>query len=403
MMYQQRGTGVPSPWLVALACLLALQAPLAAQEPVNPKASAKTRELLHLLYELPSRSEKKVLSGQSLHVFNGGGWKFLHAGGDVNARIDDRVTAIFTMTGKWVAIMGAEYSDWWPKSQNLLAWQVMGQYPLPNGDTLNQALIRHATRGGIVELHYHPRSPKTGDWWGPDRGGAAVTAEEVLQPGPVHDNWMQHLEAAAAGLRELREHGVIVLWRPMHARDSGWWWGYPNMSRDDYRRIWAHMVDYFSHTWGLDNILYVQSWYFCDYKGFGPNHPLYAGNDLVDLVAVDHGADHVRPVDLAQEYTNLLSFGKPFGISQGQVDDEWARTHDYDMRKQINHIRQTWPRCTFIIQFDHDHDQAEADTFRYDLAGNRYAREFLSDPWIINAGEIFSGGAPPETNRQRPR
>ncbi len=39
-MCKQSGTGVPSPLLVALACLLALQAPLAAQEPVNPKASA---------------------------------------------------------------------------------------------------------------------------------------------------------------------------------------------------------------------------------------------------------------------------------------------------------------------------------------------------------------------------
>ena len=103
---------------------------------------------------------------------------------------------------------------------------------------------------------------------------------------------MKVLYDAAAGLRELRDNDVVVLWRPMHARNAEWWWGAPNMSREDYSRIWAHMVSYFSNTWGLDNILYLQSFYFASAGVFpydlSPSSTLYAGDSNVDIVGVDH-------------------------------------------------------------------------------------------------------------------
>jgi hypothetical protein len=285
-----------------------------------------------------------------------------------------------------VGIAGAEYTDWWP-GNGIMAW------------ALNRSLIEHSAKGGIVQLHFHPRNPVApkigqpgegsgGDWtgwWGPSSGGAQVTADLVLNPGPVHDGWMRVLDDAAAGLRELRDNGVVVLWRPMHARDgASWWWSYANLPQEDYNRIWSHMVDYFSNAWGLDNILYMQSWYY----GFMPE--TYAGDGNVDIVALDHGEDPASSYDA--EYANMLSLGKPFGISQGSIGD--ARGDgDYDLRQEIALIKNRWPRCSFFIQFDYDHDYAWADSLRLDIPGNRFAREMLSDPWVVNAGEIFS--APP--------
>jgi hypothetical protein len=91
-----------------------------------------------------------------------------------------------------------------------------------------------------------------------------VTADLLLNPGPVHDKWIKVLYDAAAGLRELRVNGIVVLWRPMHARNAGWWWGVPRTCPE--RTIAGpgrHMVDYFSNAWGLDNVFYFQCWYFC--------------------------------------------------------------------------------------------------------------------------------------------
>ena len=42
---------------------------ITAQAPVNPNASPKARQVLQLLYDLPSRSDKKVISGQTIHLW----------------------------------------------------------------------------------------------------------------------------------------------------------------------------------------------------------------------------------------------------------------------------------------------------------------------------------------------
>ena len=134
----------------------------------------------------------------------------------------------------------------------------------------------------------------------------------------------------------------------MHARNAEWWWGAPNMSREDYSRIWAHMVNYFSNTWGLDNILYLQSFYFASAGVFpydlGPSSTLYAGDSNVDIVGVDHTEE--PRADYVAAYRNLLSLGKPFGISEGS-DGDCSGSGNYDMRRAIAHIKKFWPRCVF--------------------------------------------------------
>jgi len=364
--------------IVALGYLFASQVRVEAQEPVNRKSSAKTREVLRWLYDAPNRPDKRVISGQTLHVFNTGAFYTdgvrAYWNGSLNPDRYNRIQEIHDRFGYWVGIAGAEYTNW---SDNFIM-----------SKELNPILIEHSRKGGIVSLHFHPASPVDGKYYEP-----GVTADLLLNPGPVHDRWMKVLYDAAAGLRELRDNDVVVLWRPMHARNAEWWWGAPNMSRGDYSRIWAHMVDYFSNVWGLDNILYFQSWYFASPGVYPydltPSSTLYAGDSNVDIVGVDHTED--PRADYAAEYNNLLSLGKPFGISEGS-DGDWSGSGNYDMRRVIAHIKQRWPRCAFFIQFDNDHVGADPDRIRWDIAGNLFGAELLADPWVVNA-PIFPGTA----------
>jgi mannan endo-1,4-beta-mannosidase len=364
--------------IVALGYLFASQVRVEAQEPVNRKSSAKTREVLRWLYEAPNRPDKRVISGQTLHVFNTGAFYIdgvrAYWNGSLNPDRYNRIQEIHDRFGYWVGIAGAEYTNW---SDNFIM-----------SKELNPILIEHSRKGGIVSLHFHPASPVDGKYYEP-----GVTADLLLNPGPVHDRWMKVLYDAAAGLRELRDNDVVVLWRPMHARNAEWWWGAPNMSRGDYSRIWAHMVDHFSNVWGLDNILYFQSWYFASPGVYPydltPSSTLYAGDSNVDIVGVDHTED--PRADYAAEYNNLLSLGKPFGISEGS-DGDWSGSGNYDMRRVIAHIKQRWPRCAFFIQFDNDHVGADPDRIRWDIAGNLFGAELLADPWVVNA-PIFPGTA----------
>jgi len=108
------------------------------------------------------------------------------------------------------------------------------------------------------------------------------------------------------------------------------------------------MVNYFSNTWGLDNILYLQSFYFASAGVFphdlGPSSTLYAGDSNVDIVGVDHTEE--PRADYVAAYRNLLSLGKPFGISEGS-DGDCSGSGNYDMRRAIAHIKKFWPRCVF--------------------------------------------------------
>src|SRR5262249_5610680 len=178
---------------------------------------------------------------------------------------------------------------------------------------LNPSLIAHAHRGGLVKLHFHPANPKGGNQHGPP-----VTWAELREPGETHDHYMHVLRATLAGLRELREHGVVVLWQPYHGRDSGgFWWamrGAGAMAQADYKQMWAHMVDYFNKA-GLDNILYVQDWYYGGRAG--DIKQLYVGDAVVGIVGYEAmgGNDGERGPQLYPwEYQNLLSFCKTLGI-----------------------------------------------------------------------------------------
>jgi hypothetical protein len=360
-VFQPRRALGPTVLLVAVSSCLHPQTLPERQEPVNRNASPKTRQVLRLLYELPNRPDHKVISGQVVRTLD---FDPNYPAGDPRNSppypdVYDRIRMIHEQTGHWVGIIGAEYSDWgkayYTQNQRILSAE------------LNPHFIAHSQRGGLVELHWHPLSPKDGT------SGTAPTeviphnADELLKPGPIHDNWMRLLNDAAAGLRELRDNDVVVLWRPMHGNNLAWWWS--TLGQEGYRRVWAHMVDHFSHTWGLDNILYFQSWYAVEGSG-----RKYAGSDIVDIV----GMDDIPTNTPAGLWDSLQAFGKPIAISEGWLP-EGATPGTFDTRTIIEGIKRLAPRSTFFVQFDHP---------RYPknhLAANLFTRELLSDPWILNA------------------
>src|SRR5437773_1610333 len=113
--------------LVALGCILASQSPLEAQ--VNPNSSEKAREILGLLTDLPNRN--RVISGQSM----------------ASSNTLSSVDTVFNQTGKWVGILGAEYTNWGDR----VVWRDVNPY-----------MIDHWNKGGLVEIHFHPYSPRNG-------------------------------------------------------------------------------------------------------------------------------------------------------------------------------------------------------------------------------------------------
>lgn len=164
-----------------------------ALEPANPNANAKTRALLNYLQGLSARPDKRLVSGQ-----------FVGAGTGTSLRL---MAQIHEQTGQWPALMGADYADF---GHGSLTTKVP-----------NQAAIQYWNQGGLVTISahlYNPANPKGGGLrdQGVDLNTLLATDSET------HTRWMQELDLIAAGLQELKDAGVVVLWRPFHERDWKW-------------------------------------------------------------------------------------------------------------------------------------------------------------------------------------
>lgn len=161
-------------------------------------ASTKSQEVLNYIASLNAKTSNQVLSGQQTGDAAGGlsGYKQF-------------VEGLYQKTGKWVAMIGIDYS-----------------YPdevVPSTvSSLNQMAIKYWKAGGLITISAHMGNP----WGGDVRNQTNIgNYNDLLTPGnAAYNAWMSDLSKIADGLTELRDKGVVVLWRPLHEMNGGWFW-----------------------------------------------------------------------------------------------------------------------------------------------------------------------------------
>jgi mannan endo-1,4-beta-mannosidase len=324
-----------------------------ALEPANPRANAKARSILNYFHALGAREDKRLVSGQ-----------FAGMGRMTTLRL---MNAIHDQTGQWPALMGADYVDF---QNGSLTCQVP-----------NQSAIQYWNQGGLVTISTHlydPANPKGGGLR--DQG---VDLETLLAPGTdIHARWMQELDLIAAGLQGLKDAGVVVLWRPFHEMNGGWfWWGAKDP--ETFIKLWRHMFEYFSQTKGLDNLLWVYS----------PNHgnkttAYYSGDHYVDLVGLDAYTDVVDTHHI-KGYAEVAKIGKPFGFTEYGPHGASNPPGDYDYRQFLAGVKKDFPQAVFFMSWD----------AKWSLARNNNVKELLNDAWIVNRSDLPSGLTGPPANK----
>ncbi|MEI7807557.1 MAG: glycosyl hydrolase [Verrucomicrobiota bacterium] len=320
--------------------LLSAWAALAASptDSANPNASPKTRAVLKYFQSLPACADKRIVSGQFTEFGNGAKLQLMEQ--------------IHEKTGHWPAIIGVDYADFGKGSLT---------FKIPNA-----ACMEYAKQGGLVTVSahlYNPANPKGGGLR--DKG---VDLATLLQPGTdTHQRWMRELDLLAGGLQELKDAGVVVLWRPFHEMNGGWfWWGAKDP--DTFIKVWRHMFDYFTKTKGLDNLLWV----------YAPNHgpktaQYYAGDRYVDLVGLDAYTDFVDAQHI-KGYAEVAALPKPFGFTEYGPHGPQNPPGDFDYRRFLDGIRKDFPKTCFFKCWN----------AKWSLAQNPNAKEMLSDPAIAN-------------------
>ncbi len=331
------------PHLPTILVVFLASGPLArAAEPANPKTNAKARAILNYIEKLPERTDKRLISGQ----FTGFG---------PGAKLTDCERA-FEKTGHWPAIVGLDYADFGKEGIHTA--------------TINRLALAYARDGGLVTISAHlpnPANPKGGGLR--DKG---VDIASLLETGTdTHDRWMKQLDKLADGLKQLQDEDVVVLWRPFHEMNGGWfWWG--AQKPEDFIRVWRQMFDYFTKTKGLNNLLWVYS----------PNHgpktaDYYAGDAFVDLVGLDAYTDDIDPAHI-KGYPEVARLPKPFGFTEFGPHGASNPPGDYDYLRFRDGIEAHFPRAVFFQSWSN----------KWGLGSNKNTKALLDHPWLINREDL---------------
>jgi mannan endo-1,4-beta-mannosidase len=313
-----------------------------ASQPANANAEPGARALLNYFQGLSGAPSSHIVSGQ-----------FSNFGRGANLRL---ATAISEKTGHWPAIIGVDYADF-------------GSGGLDTKRP-NQAALAYWKQGGLVTISAHLYDPANIEGGGlRDKN---VDLASLLAPeGETHVRWMHELDLIAAGLKELDDAGVVVLWRPFHEMNGAWfWWGAKDP--ETFVKVWRQMFDYFTQTKGLNNLIWV----------YAPNHgsnaaAYYPGDQYVDLVGLDAYTDYVDQQHI-KGYAAVSALPKPFGFTEYGPYGPSNPPGDYDYTRFLDGVKSNFPRTCFFMCWN----------AKWSLAENNNTKQLLDNPLIVNLSEL---------------
>jgi mannan endo-1,4-beta-mannosidase len=257
-------------------------APSSAPKPSAASAGRGAEARSEVLRYLSAASGSWTVSGQHNREPN-----------DQPARWTEKVHDI---TGKYPGVWGADLSF----------------HTLANRPFVVAEAQRQWAAGSLVTLMWHlcpPTHPEPCAWNTSDGVWADLTdrqwTELITDGTALNRAFTTQLDAAVAPLRQLRDAGVAVLWRPFHEMNDLWpWWG-GRPGPDGSRRLFQLMHDRFAAA-GLDNLVWVWDVSDRDTSGYAAYDP---GPAYADVVALD-----VWQAD----YPSAAAYAAVLGVAAGR-------------------------------------------------------------------------------------
>ncbi|MBD5786261.1 RICIN domain-containing protein [Cellulosimicrobium terreum] len=265
---------------------------------------------------------------------------------------------------------------------------ITGQYPgLWGGDMMfrgtdaanRQRVVDQAkaewANGSLVALTWHACSPTVGSTCEFEGGVKTQISQaqfdQVVTGGTaLNQTWRARMAEVVPYLRQLKDAGVPVLWRPFHEMNETWnWWG-GRPGANGGAKIYQQMKDYFDSQ-GLDNLIWV--WNVQD----NPNanwSSYYPGSSYVDVVSLDVWyKNHPSQGDYQQ--IQSIAGSKPIALAElGKVPNA--------------SLLDSQPRWSYFMVWSEQ------------LRGNNSNTEIQSayfHPRVLNQGEVQLGGGTPTT------
>ncbi|MBR5110230.1 MAG: beta-mannosidase [Clostridia bacterium] len=261
---------------------------------INPRANQETQALYRSLCAYFGRC---ILSGQQC-----------------DDGIDSReFQIIHALTGKYPAVMGLDMRDY--TASRIIAGM--------NPKAVEHAIAFHEM-GGIVTFCWHWCAPPNTIYDGMDENGnprwwasfyTKNTSFDIgrvlhgLDP-PGKQLVDEDIRTIAAKLKELEEHHVPVLWRPLHEGSGGWFWWGAN-GPEVYKELWIYLYDQLTNVYNCNNLIWVWN---------GQHPDWYPGDAYVDIIGEDiYFAPHQYSA-YAADFAELTEYaGKPKIIALSEI------------------------------------------------------------------------------------
>ena len=247
----------------------------------NPSASQQAKKVYEFLLQ---QSGKKTLSGTM--------------SGSSNS--NDFADLIYSNVGKYPALTGYDFIflQYSPTPENW-NWKV-------NYNDISAAREQW-NNNGLVSYMWHWNVPTSESAWknGTEKGDytgyafysdkTAFDIKEALKEGTWQNQFlMKDIEEAASYLKNLRDAGIPVIWRPLHEAagnynlysDNGAWFWWGKGGAEPCKQLWRLLYDQFTNVHGLNNLIWV--WTVDATIGCEDQYDdWYPGDDVVDIVGVD--------------------------------------------------------------------------------------------------------------------
>lgn len=364
----------------------------------NKSSSEATRKLLLWMNSLPHRDNKKLLSGQFCGYPNPQP-QLLAATHPWSTFRHSYMEDVFKMTGKYPAIMGADYygnTGGISEGSGIVTTEHSHLRTLNYNDisdtgiNINHELIAWWRAGGLVTINIHSYRPDThqpnnsggmmkfgkggGDTrYPPDERFKEYDLNRILPGGIDRDNWMAMMDGMAAGLTELRDSGVVVIWRPFHEMNAGFWWGKHN--GELFKAVWRDMFTYFCNQKKLNNLIWA----------FTGSPEFYPGNEFVDITGIDVYSKTIgQHEQLPGSFSNFtLKENKLFAVTEFGFGIDSLRDNSiasYDFMNFLNSVKANVPKSIYFLIW--------SDAWRIGNPNHKNQVKLMNDSWIINRDDI---------------
>lgn len=273
-------------------------------------------------------------------------------------------TWVYNNTGKWPALTGFDLIDHTNPNQSWV------KYSAPF--TLGQEWWNN---NGIVAMTWHWRDPltKSGSFYVPSAAtspdtGTTFDITKVSDPSSAEYKAMiVDIDVVAGYLKQFKDAGIPVIWRPLHEAAGGWfWWG--AKGAEPCKALWKLMFDRLVNVHGLNNLIWVWT---TDASADAVNW--YPGDAYVDVLGMDiyPGANQH-----GSQYISFLKVKELFGGKKLITLSECGSTPDPALMKEYG---DTW---SWFMPWNGDYTESDSHN------GVTWWKKFFSYDYVITRDKM---------------